>query len=65
MNFVSIIEIIERLDFLFERIDWQTELLSRTILGWYLLRGMIDAIACELLEEISKENKRKSPTTKP
>lgn len=59
MYFVSIIEIIEHLDFLFERADWETELLSKTTVGWYLLRGITDVITCQLLEGISREKKQK------
>lgn len=54
-------ELTEHLDFLFCRIDWETELLSKTIIGQYLLRGITGVITCDLLEGISKENKQKNP----
>lgn len=53
MHLVSIIDIIEDLGFLFERIGWETELLSKTTAGWYLLGGRTDVIPCELLEGMS------------
>lgn len=47
----------EHLDFLFERIDKKTELMSKTRMGLYQANGLTDVLTCKLLEGISKQNK--------
>lgn len=35
------------MDICFEMIDWETELLSKTLIGWFLLRDITDVITCK------------------
>jgi len=58
--FVTVIEILEHFDFLSERVDWETGLLSETVVGLYLLSGITGVITCKLL----RRNKQGRQTNK-